>query len=81
MADQDLQIREGPSHPDPKIRRGRGSPKTFVWPFGPRFSLTIRGGRGGIRHSFHNVINQGKSRRNSLDRVYSNFTLFLTTRS
>jgi len=46
--DPDLQIREGPSHPDSKIRRGRGSPKTFVWPFGPRFSLTIKGGgRGG----------------------------------
>ena len=56
MADPDLQIREGPGHPDHEIRRGRGSPKTFVWPFGPRFSLTIRGGRGGgIRHSFHNI--------------------------
>ena len=47
MADPDLQIREGPGHPDPKIRRGRRSPKHFSRPFEPQFSLTIRGGRWG----------------------------------
>ena len=29
MADPDLQIREGPGHPDPKISRGEEVSKTF----------------------------------------------------
>ena len=29
MADPDLQIREGPGHPDPEIRRGAGLQKNF----------------------------------------------------
>ena len=41
MADPDLQIREGPGHPDPEIR-GR-SKKQFFSPFGSQFGLTIGG--------------------------------------
>ena len=45
VADPDLQIREGPGHPDPEIRGGGGqSPQKIFWPFGPQFSPTIRGG-------------------------------------
>ena len=32
MADPDVHIREGPSHPDPEMRGGVWSPKNF---FGP----------------------------------------------
>ena len=46
MADPDLQIREGPGHPDPEIRRAGGggrSKKQFFPPFGSQFGLTIGG--------------------------------------
>ena len=56
MANPDLQIREGPGHPDPEIMgRGGGGggggkggafhQKNFFRPFGPQFGLTIKGGR------------------------------------
>ena len=53
MANPDLQIREGPGHPDPEImgrgggggERGACLPKKFFRPFGPQFGLTIKGGR------------------------------------
>ena len=55
MANPDLQIREGPGHPDPEIMgRGEGGgerergaclQKNFFRPFGPQFGLTIKGGR------------------------------------
>ena len=44
MADPDLPINWGGGHPDPEIR-GWGVSKKFFWPFGPQFTLTIRGGR------------------------------------
>ena len=52
MANPDLQIREGPGHPDPEIMgreggAGRGVPvsqKNFFGP-SPQFGLTIKGGR------------------------------------
>ena len=47
MADPDLQIREGPGHPDHEISRGgRGGwrcPKNFFQSFVQQFSVTIRG--------------------------------------
>ena len=56
MANPDLQIREGPSHPDPEIMGrggggggGGGGPrpqKKFFRPFGPQFGLTIKRGGG-----------------------------------
>ena len=47
MADPDLQIREGPGHPDHEIRRGGGGcPKKFFQSFVQQFSVTIRGGGG-----------------------------------
>ena len=54
MANPDLQIREGPGHPDPEImgrggggggKGGAGTPKKIFWAFGPQFGLTIKGGR------------------------------------
>ena len=52
MANPDLQIREGPGHPDPEImgrggwgKRGACLQKKFFRPFGPQFGLTIKGGR------------------------------------
>ena len=48
VADPDLQIREGPGHPDPGIRGGgRQSPIKDFWPLGPQFSPTIRVGDTG----------------------------------
>ena len=48
VADPDLQIREGPGHPDPGIRGGgRQSPRKNFWPLGPQFSPTIRVGDTG----------------------------------
>ena len=41
-ADPDLQIRGGPSHPDPDIRRGPGLQKSFFSSSG----LKLLGGRG-----------------------------------
>ena len=55
MANPDLQIREGPGHPDPEImgrggggggKRGACLQKKFFQPFGPQFGLTIKGGGG-----------------------------------
>ena len=48
MADPDLQIREGPGHPDHEISRwgGGGCPKNFFQSFVQQFSVTIRGGAG-----------------------------------
>ena len=54
MANPDLQIREGPSHPDPEImgrgggggERGTCLQKKFFRPFGPQFGLTIKRGGG-----------------------------------
>ena len=43
VADSDLQIKSGGGHPDPEIRGGGGL-KTFFWPFGPQFTITIKGG-------------------------------------
>ena len=48
MADPDLQIREGPGHPDHEISRwggggGGGGPKNFFQSFVQQFSVTIRG--------------------------------------
>ena len=45
MTDPDLQIRGEPGHPGPEIRvgGGGGSQKIFFRPFGPQFSLKIRG--------------------------------------
>ena len=53
VADPDIQIRVagwgggGNGHPDPEIRGGGGGvpglKKTFFRPFGPQFSLKIRG--------------------------------------
>ena len=54
MANPDLQIREGPGHPDPEImgrggggggKRGAYLQKKFFRPFGPQFGLTIKWGR------------------------------------
>ena len=42
MADSDLQIREGGSHPDPNMK-GLRSPKNFFRPFGSQFGLKIMG--------------------------------------
>ena len=57
MADPDLQIREGVggggegrADPDPDIRERGRSQKNFFRPFGPQFSLKIRGGGGAPRH-------------------------------
>ena len=44
VADPHLQIRGRGGHPDPEIREGAASKKNFFWPFGPHFSLKIRGG-------------------------------------
>ena len=46
VADPDLQIRGGPSHPDPEIRGGAGLKKKIFRPFGPPFRPKIRGGGG-----------------------------------
>ena len=46
MADPDLQIREGPGHPDHEISRWGGGPKNFFLSFVQQFSVTIRGGGG-----------------------------------
>jgi len=46
VADPDLQIRGGPSHPDPEIGGGGGIQKKLFWPFGPQFGLKTRGGPG-----------------------------------
>ena len=45
MAGPDLQIREGPGHPDPEIRGagGGGSKRQFFPPFGSQFGLTMGG--------------------------------------
>ena len=48
MADSDLKIRglgggRGGGHPDPGIRGRPGHKKFFFRPFGPQFSLKIRG--------------------------------------
>ena len=54
VADQDLQttvvVRAlgGNDHPDPEMRRAAVS-KKFFRPFGPQFSLKIRGGEQGAR--------------------------------
>ena len=42
VADPDLQIRGRPGHPDPEIRGGLVTKKTFFWPLGPQFGLKIR---------------------------------------
>ena len=59
MADPDLQIREGPGHPDHEIRRWGGGPKIFFQSFVQQFSVTIRGGGGQaqpwIYHWIHNI--------------------------
>ena len=48
MLDLHLEIRRGPSYPDPKIK-GRGwgwvSKNIFFRPFGPKFGLKVRGGK------------------------------------
>ena len=59
VADQDLQIRRGPGHPDTEIREGgwgRGRAVFFFRPFGHQFGPKLRTGGGGghlpcIRHS------------------------------
>ena len=42
VADPDLQIRGGRSHPDPEIRGG-GLKKNFFRAFGPHFDLKLGG--------------------------------------
>ena len=43
VADPDLQIRRGPGHPDPEIRRGGCLQNNFFRPFGPQSGQIIRG--------------------------------------
>ena len=46
VPDPDLEIKGGGGeggHPDPYITGGDSLQKTFFWPFGPQFSLKIRG--------------------------------------
>ena len=44
VPDPDFEIR-GSVNPAPLLDRGACSQKTFFWPFGPEFSVKIRGGR------------------------------------
>ena len=41
MADPDLHIREGPSHPDPEMRGETWSPKNFFGPKAPPLPLDL----------------------------------------